>query len=209
MDERGFVGGGRCGKPVLVSRANALLKRRRWGRRGVVKWLQRCHEMGNAATKRHGGSISPLEELATQIFGVNRRTSRGRDLFRRFRPPVFPQAQGEAITLLAERHRLLRHRRGARAGPVRRRWQRDAAAGRCAELGYAAGRSTFWNPRARFAFGGLELAPFRSKRATAPTCSRSAGLWSWMYRLSQRLAAGWGWEFPGRSFVLSEVRSNG
>ena len=39
-------------------------------------------------------------------------------IYFRLRPPVLHQARGEAVALLAERHRLLRHRREARAGPI-------------------------------------------------------------------------------------------
>lgn len=36
----------------------------------AVKWLQRWHETRSAAPKPRGGSISPLEEVATEVLGL-------------------------------------------------------------------------------------------------------------------------------------------
>ena len=76
-------GGWRCRKPILVTCGNALsrpwLRARRgarrpnvsrWGVASAVKWLQRWRDDNSAAAKPRGGSVSPLEEFATEILAV-------------------------------------------------------------------------------------------------------------------------------------------
>ena len=75
--------GERCRRPILVTCGNALSRpwlraasRREAAERfevsvaSAVKWLQRWRDHNSAAPKPRGGSVSPLEEFATEILAV-------------------------------------------------------------------------------------------------------------------------------------------
>jgi len=65
----------------------------------------------------------PVTSMASALYGGDERVSKYWEYkdgiyFVVFAPPVLRRAQGQTLTLLAERHRLLRHRCRARAGHV-------------------------------------------------------------------------------------------
>src|SRR6516165_6464343 len=75
--------GRRCRRPILVICGNAFIEavaagasRREAAERfevsvaSAVKWLQRWRDNNSAAPKPRGGSVSPLEEFATEILAV-------------------------------------------------------------------------------------------------------------------------------------------